>query len=144
MVKFVPILGTIVLIGSIIQDVLGYQVAGGVQALRDSHTLVGILGFLLVVALSAIALRARTATIYSKITMTILTIMVLIQVIMGFQLRGGADFLVRSHEANVFVIVFLSWPRAGLPSGALRDKPDLLLDADILGHLRPRYVYVVG
>lgn len=113
-VKAVPILGTLVLLGAIIQVALGFQVAGDSEALRGIHMLFGIVGMMLVVALTAIAFRAKTATVYSKITMTIVTIVVLVQVATGFQLLGGAEELVLSHEANGFVIVILSLLMGGI------------------------------
>lgn len=114
MVKPIPVLGTLVLIGSIIQVVFGFQVAGGAQGLRDTHMLIGTVGLVLVIALAIIAFRVKTATIYSKATMTILVIVVLVQVIMGFQILGGAQALVVSHEANGFLIVILSLLTGGI------------------------------
>lgn len=107
-VKAVPILGTLVLLGAIIQVVLGFQVAGDTEILRGIHILLGIAGLILVVALTVIAFRDRTATVYSKIAMAIVTIVVLVQAAIGFQLLGGAEGLVLSHEANGFVIIILS------------------------------------
>lgn len=88
--------------------------AGGSEALRGTHILLGIIGLILVIALTVIAFRAKTATVYSKLTITILTIVVLVQVGMGFQLLGGAEGLVLSHEANGFVIIILSLLMGGM------------------------------
>jgi hypothetical protein len=113
-VKPAPILGTIVLIGAFVQVVLGFQVAAHIQGLRDVHVGVGIMGLVLVVALAALAFRAKAGTVYSKLTMTILTVVVLLQVILGFQLLQGANALLVSHEAGAFVIVLLSLLTSGI------------------------------
>jgi hypothetical protein len=63
------------------------------------------MGLVLVIALVAIAFRAKNATIYSRITIVVLTLIVLVQVYLGFQLLGGAETMVVSHEATAFVIV---------------------------------------
>ena len=114
MVKLVPILGTIVLIGAILQVILGFQVAADVQGLRDIHMGIGIIGLVLVVALAVLAFRAKTGIVYSKITMTILTIIVVLQVLLGFQLSQGADVMLMSHEATAFVIVLLALVTGGM------------------------------
>jgi hypothetical protein len=114
LVKFVPILGTIVLLGAIVQVLLGLQVAADVQGLRDIHMGVGILGLVLVMGLTVLAFRARAEVVYSKITMTILVIIVLVQIIMGFELLQENDALLFSHEANAFLIVALSLLTGGV------------------------------
>jgi hypothetical protein len=48
MVKFVPVLGTLVLLGAIVQVVLGFQVAGGSDVLVGPHILFGLIGLILV------------------------------------------------------------------------------------------------
>ena len=116
-VKLVPVLGTVVLIGAVVQVFLGYQVAGGSPGLRDTHMLIGIIGLVLVVALAGIPFRAKTGTIYSKVTMVVLAIIVLIQVIMGFQILGGGEALVTSHQATGFLIVILSLIMGGISFG---------------------------
>ena len=112
--KLVPILGTIVLIGAILQVILGFQVAADVQGLRDIHMGIGIFGLVLVVALAFLAFRAKTGIVYSKITMTVLTIIVVLQVILGFQLLQGANVMLISHEATAFVIVLLALLTGGM------------------------------
>lgn len=112
--KPVPILGTIVLVGAVIQLALGFVVAGGMDALVGVHILLGIAGLILVIALAAIAFRAKTATLYSKLTIIILTIVVLAQVGLGYQLFNGADNLALSHEANGFVVVILALLMGGI------------------------------
>jgi hypothetical protein len=112
LVKFVPILGTIVLLGAIVQVLLGLQVAADVQGLRDIHMGVGILGLVLVMGLTVLAFKA--GVVYSKITMTILVIIVLVQIIMGFELLQENDALLFSHEANAFLIVALSLLTGGV------------------------------
>jgi hypothetical protein len=114
MVKLVPVLGTLVLIGGIVQVVLGFQLAADSEAFRGFHILFGIAGLILVLVLTAIAFKTKTASAYSKLTITILTIVVLVQAGMGFQLLGGAEGLVLSHEANGFVIIILSLLMGGI------------------------------
>jgi hypothetical protein len=112
--KYIPILGTLVLIGGIIQLVLGFQVAAEVQGLRDVHMGIGVLGLVLILVLTALAFKAKTSAIYSKITMTILTIAVLMQVVFGFQILSGTEAMVVSHEATGFLIVLLSLLTGGI------------------------------
>ncbi len=107
-------MGTLVLLGAIIEVALGFQLSGGTEALRGIHIVLGIAGLILVVALTVIAFRAKIATVYSNFTITILTIVVLAQVGIGFQLLNGAEELVLSHEANGFVIVILSLLMGGI------------------------------
>jgi hypothetical protein len=116
MVKTIPVLGTIVLIGAMVQVLIGFQVAADVASLRGIHMLFGVVGLGLVVALVAIALRSKTATIYSKITIVILTLVVLGQVYLGLQLLGGAETMVASHETTAFVVVLLSLLMGGITS----------------------------
>jgi len=96
------------LIGAVVQFILGFVVAGGMDSLVGVHVLFGIVGLALVIALLVIAFRAKTATVYSKLAMIILTIVVLAQVGLGFQLLGGTESLALSHEANGFVVIILS------------------------------------
>ena len=112
--KYIPILGTLVLIGGIIQLILGFQVAAEVQGLRDVHMGMGVLGLVLIFALTALAFKAKRSAIYSKITMTILTVVVLMQVFLGFQILSGAEAMVVSHEATGFLIVLLSLLTGGI------------------------------
>jgi hypothetical protein len=114
LVKLVPILGTIVLLGAILQVFLGFQVAADVQGLRDIHMGVGILGLVLVMGLAVLAFKARTGVVYSKITMPILVIIVLVQIIIGFALLQQNDALLFSHEANAFLILALSLLTGGV------------------------------
>jgi heme A synthase len=112
--RLVPVLGTIVLLGAIVHVVLGFQVAADVQGLREIHMGIGILGLVLVVGLAVLAFRARAGIVHSKVTMTILTIIVLVQVVLGFQLLQGADALLVSHEAGAFLIMFLALVTGGI------------------------------
>ena len=103
--KPVPILGTLVLLGAIVQVVFGFQVAADVEAFRGVHILFGIVGLVLVAVLAVIAFRSKSASIYSKLIIVVLAIVVLLQVGLGLQLLGGAESLVVSHEANGLLIV---------------------------------------
>ena len=75
---------------------------------------IGIFDLVLVVALAVLAFRARSRIAYSKITMTVLTIIVVLQVFLGFQLSQGADVMLMSHEATVFAIVLLALVTGGM------------------------------
>jgi hypothetical protein len=107
--KLVPVLGTVVLVGVIVQIILGLQITGaGVDSYIGPHMLIGLLGLVLVIILAIAAFRVKTATIYSKLILTILTLMVLLQVGLGFQLLQGDETIIVSHEANGFLILTLT------------------------------------
>lgn len=129
--KLVPVLGTIVLLGAIVQVVLGFQVAADVQGLRAIHMGIGILGLVLVVGLAVLAFRARAGIVYSKVTMVVLTIIVLVQVVLGFQLLQGAGVLLVSHEAGAFLIMFLALVTGGITfwNGTRKIQPHLTFDS---------------
>jgi len=120
--KTVPVLGTIVLVGAVIQLILGFVVAGGMDSLVGIHMVFGVLGLILVIALAAIAFRTKTATLYSKIAITILTLVVIAQVGLGVQLLNGADELAVSHEANGVVIIIFSLLMGGITFWSARRK----------------------
>ncbi|GEM_PF-1422870 len=120
--KLIPVLGTVVLLGAVVQLILGFVVTGGMDSLVGVHILFGIVGLALVVALAAIAFRAKTATIYSKLTIIILTIVVLAQVGLGFQLLSGAESLTLLHEANGFVVIILSLLVGGITFWSAKRK----------------------
>ncbi len=106
--KFVPVLGSLILIGVIVQIILGFQVSAGADELVGAHMLIGVIGLVLVLVLTAVAFRSKTSTIYSKVIMIILTLAVLGQIGLGLQLLNGADALALSHQANAFIILGLS------------------------------------
>jgi hypothetical protein len=107
--KLVPVLGTVALVGVIVQIILGLEITGaGVDSFIGPHILLGVLGLVLVVILAITAFRVKTATIYSKLIITILTVVVLLQVGLGFQVLQGADAMIMSHEANGFLILILT------------------------------------
>jgi heme/copper-type cytochrome/quinol oxidase subunit 4 len=107
--KLVPVLGTLVLVGAIVQLILGLQITGAsLNNLIPLHMLIGVVGLALVIVLCVIAFRTKTATKYSRIIITVLTLVVLAQVGLGLQLLQGADMTV-SHEANGFLIVILTF-----------------------------------
>lgn len=107
--KLVPILGTVVLVGVIVQIVAGLQITGaGVDSYIGPHILIGVLGLVLVVILAITAFRVKTSTFYSKLIITILTIVVLLQVGLGLQLLQGDETMIVSHEANGFLVLLLT------------------------------------
>jgi hypothetical protein len=120
--KSVPVLGTVVLLGAVVQLILGFVVAGGMDSLVGVHILFGFVGLILIIALLAIAFRAKTATLYSKLTIAILTIVVLAQVGLGYQLFNGAESLALSHEANGFVVIILSLLMGGITFWSAKRK----------------------
>ena len=65
--KPVPILGTLVLIGAVIQVLVGLQVARGSPALRGIHIIFGIVGLILLIALAAIATMQSLASGISNV-----------------------------------------------------------------------------
>jgi len=107
--KIAPLLGTVALVGVIVQVILGLAITGaGIDSLTPPHEVIGILGLIIIIVLAITAFRAKTATIYSKLIITILTVLILLQVGLGFQLLQGADAMIPSHEANGFLILILT------------------------------------
>lgn len=120
--KLVPILGTLVLLGAVVQVILGLEITASYDVLTGIHIILGLTGLVLVLVLVGIAFRTKTATIYSKLVIIILAVIVLIQVGLGFQLLGGADALALSHEANGFVIIIVSLLMGGITFWTSRRK----------------------
>jgi len=123
-VKLVPVLGTVALVGVIVQIILGLQITdAGVDNFIGPHTLIGVLGLVLVIIIAITAFRVKTATIYSKLIITILTIVVLLQVGLGLQLLQGADTMMISHEANGFLILILTLVMGAVTMRSARKHP---------------------
>jgi len=120
MTKIVPILGTLVLLGAIVQVVFGFQVAAHSEILRLPHITFGLIGFILVIALAAIAFRTKTSTLYSKIAISILAIVVLLQVALGFLLLNGTKGMLAYHETNGLLIITVSLVMGGITSMTAR------------------------
>jgi hypothetical protein len=112
--KLIPVLGTLVLLGAIVQIVLGFQLAADVDAVRGIHVLLGIAGLILVIGLGVVAFRSKAATIYSKATISVLLVVVIAQLGLGSQLLGGTDSLAVVHEANGFLVLLLSLLMGGI------------------------------
>jgi heme A synthase len=89
------------------------------------HITFGLIGLIFVIALAAIAFRTKTSTLYSKITISILAIVVLLQVVLGFQLLSGAKGVLTSHEANGFLVVLLSLVMGGITCMSARKQRTL-------------------
>lgn len=108
--KLAPLLGTVALVGVIVQVILGLEITGaGLDNFIMPHALIGVLGLIIVIVLAITTFRAKTATTYSKLIITILTIVVLLQIGLGFQIfLQGADAMIPSHEANGFLILILT------------------------------------
>lgn len=120
MVKLGPVLGTLVLLGAIVQVILGLQVAAKFEILKGPHIAFGLIGLILVIALAVIAFRTKTSTLYSKITISVLAIVVLLQVTLGFELLSGAGALEMFHQLNGFLVVLLSLVMGGITSMSTR------------------------
>ncbi len=114
MVRMVPVLGTLVLFGSIVQVILGFMVADRVTGVREFHMLFGVIGLGLVILLTILAFRGKYATTYSKLIMTLVVIAVLIQVAFGFQLVARVRTLETPHQLNGFLIVILALAMGGV------------------------------
>ena len=122
--KLAPLLGTVALVGVIVQVILGLEIIdAGNDTLIMPHVLIGVLGLAIIILLAITTLRAKTATIYSKIIITILTIVVLLQVGLGFQLLQGADAMITSHEANGFLILILTLVMGTVTMQSARKRP---------------------
>lgn len=111
--KAVPLLGSLVLVGVIIQIILGLQITAGSDSLLGAHMLIGVIGLIIVIALTGVAFRSRSAT-SSKILMAILTLVVLAQVALGFQILNGSDASIASHEGTAFIILILTLIMGGI------------------------------
>ena len=122
--KLAPLLGTVALVGVIVQVIVGLEITGaGVDSLIMPHVIIGILGLVIIIVLAVTAFRAKTATIYSKLIITILTILILLQVGLGFQLLQGADAMITSHEANGFLILILTLAMGTVTMASARKRP---------------------
>ena len=122
--KLAPLLGTVALVGVVVQVILGLEITGaGMDSLIMPHVLIGILGLVIIIVLAVMAFRVKTATIYSKLIITILTIVVLLQLGLGFQLLQGADAMITSHEANGFLILILTVAMGAVTMQSARKRP---------------------
>ncbi len=122
MTKLGPVLGTIVLVGAIAQVILGLQVTAGMDSLTMLHAAIGVTGFVLVIALTAIAFKSKTTTLPSKAIMIVLALVVLIQVMMGFQLLNGTESLMGSHMFTGFFVVVLALSAGGVTMMSARKR----------------------
>ena len=122
--KLAPLLGTVALVGVIVQVIIGLEITGaGVDSLTMPHVLIGILGLVIIIVLAVTAFRTKTATIYSKLIITILTLVILLQIGLGFQLLQGADEMIISHEANGFLILILTIAMGAVTMASARKRP---------------------
>ena len=122
--KLAPLLGTVALVVVVVQVILGLEITGaGMDSLIMPHVLIGILGLVIIIVLAVMAFRVKTATIYSKLIITILTIVVLLQLGLGFQLLQGADAMITSHEANGFLILILTVAMGAVTMQSARKRP---------------------
>lgn len=120
MVKVVPVLGTLVLLGAIVEVFLGFQVANDIGSLRIPHIFMGLVGLVLVAVLAGISFRSKISTRYSRLVVAILTILVLLQIFLGFQVLGGTDSMTNSHEVNGVLILVLALVLGGITSTTAR------------------------
>ena len=124
MLRLAPLLGTVALVGVIVQVILGLEITGAdLDTLTMPHALIGVLGFVLIVVLAVTAFRAKTSTLYSKLIITILTVLVLLQVSLGWQLLQGSDAMIMTHEANGFLILILTLAMGAVTMQNARKRP---------------------
>ena len=107
--KIIPVLGALVLFGLILQIILGF--AGG--AYSSIHIPLGFAGVGFAVLLVATALRSKTATRWSKITMAIFLVLVLSQTYLGYGVMT-TDTLHNSHTYTAFTILIVGLAAAGI------------------------------
>jgi len=107
-----------------VQVILGLEITGaGVDSFIMPHVLIGVLGLVIIIVLAIMAFRVKTATLYSKLIITILTIVVLLQVGLGFRLLQGVDAMIPSHEANGFLILILTVVMGAVTMQSARRRP---------------------
>jgi hypothetical protein len=107
--KIVPVLGAMVLFGLILQIILGF--IG--EAYSSIHTYLGFAGVALAILFVIAALRSKTATKVSKITMFIFLVLVLSQTYLGFTVMT-TDTLRTSHLYTAFTILIIALAAAGI------------------------------
>jgi hypothetical protein len=101
--------GTLVMVGSIGQLILGFLVGGGVTSLRTIHQGIGVLGLFSVLILTGLILKVESLSVSLKLFAVALTVILIAQVYVGFEILGGAESLVVAHEVNgLLVVVFLT------------------------------------
>ena len=107
--KIVPVLGAMVLFGLILQIILGF--IG--EAYSSIHLYLGFAGVALAILFVIAALRSKTATKVSKITMFIFLVLVLSQTYLGFAVMT-TDTLRTSHLYTAFTILIVALAAAGI------------------------------
>ena len=124
MLKLAPFLGTVALVGVIVQVILGLEITGaGLDNFIMPHVLIGVLGIVLIIVLAITAFRSKTSTLHSKLIIMILTVLVLLQVSLGWQLLQGSDAMITSHEANGFLILILTLAMGAVTMQNARKRP---------------------
>lgn len=120
--KIIPVIGSIILVGTFVQIWLGYTVSGGAINLRDAHSLIGYIGLAFAAILTYVAWTRATATRASQIAMSLLLILVIAQVWLGIQVLGGYRGLLLSHEYTAFAIAILVVAQSAITSIASRRR----------------------
>lgn len=117
--KIVPILGAAVIVGLLLQIYLGFSTAGGALG-QSIHIAMGFVGLAVAVAFVVLALRSKTATKASKITMIVFLILVLAQAWLGFSAMTGSGRLATSHTYTGIAVLIVALIAAGITA---RRKP---------------------
>jgi len=107
--KIFPVLGAAVLFGLILQIILGFSGA----AYSTVHTYLGLAGVALAILFVIAALRSKTATKASKITMLIFLVLVLSQTYLGFTVMT-TNTLRTSHLYTAFMILIVALAAAAI------------------------------
>lgn len=108
--KLFPILGGLILLGVLVQIVLGFAVERGTAGLSGIHASIGIAGLALVLLATALAwMRRTTAPLPNILLMAIVLVVVVVQVGLGLSMLFGSatDILIASHEGTAFLILAL-------------------------------------
>ncbi|MBM3898216.1 MAG: hypothetical protein FJ358_06825 [Thaumarchaeota archaeon] len=107
--KIVPVLGASVLLGLIVQIIIGF--IGGIYS--SLHTFLGFAGIAFAVLFVVIALRSKKATKTSRITMLVFLALVLSQTYLGFTVLT-TNTLRTSHLYTAFTILIVAIAAAGI------------------------------
>ena len=120
--KILPVLGGAVIIGLLLQIFLGFLVPG--ESTNSAiHIVLGFAGLIVAIAFVAIALRSKTATMASKITMIIFLALVIAQTWLGFSVMTGNGNLETSHMYAAFAILVVALAAAGITARRPAPKP---------------------
>jgi hypothetical protein len=107
--KIVPVLGALVLLGLIVQIIIGF--IG--ETYSSIHTILGFAGAAVAILFVIVALKSKTATKVSKTIMFVFLVLVLSQTYLGFTVMT-TDTLRTSHLYTAFTILIVALAAAGI------------------------------